>query len=79
MAEYSPSILETYREGAVGMIQANEDFYREELGDAALSERYKAIEDMTPTQLTLMTFRNKLFSAFLITPVVAIILRKKPK
>ncbi|SNT13757.1 Protein of unknown function [Ekhidna lutea] len=72
-------LMEAYREGARALLKQNEEFYMEELGEAALKERYDAISDMTPAQLIQMTFRNKLFSAFLITPVVAIILRKKPK
>lgn len=77
--QMNPDILEAYRIGAEALIKSNEAFYQEELGSEALSERYQAIKEITPAQLVQMTFRNKLFSAFLITPVVAIILRKKPK
>jgi len=75
----SSDLLEMYKEGAEALMKANEEFYKEELGEEALNERYATIADITPAQLVQMTFRNKLFSAFLITPVVAIILRKKPK
>ncbi len=79
MLNVDVSILDAYKEGAEALLKSNEDFYREELGDELLNARYDDIASMTPTQLVQMTFRNKLFSAFLITPVVAIILRKKPK
>ena len=79
MLNVDSGILESYKEGAEGLLKSNETFYREELGEELLNERYSDIANMTPTQLVQMTFRNKLFSAFLITPVVAIILRKKPK
>ena len=77
--QFDDSLMESYRYGAEELIRRNEDFYEEELGEEALNERFKSIAKMTPAQLVQMTFRNKLFSAFLITPVVAIILRKKPK
>ncbi len=79
MLNIDDAILEAYKEGAEALLKSNEDFYKEELGEELLNERYTDIASMTPTQLIQMTFRNKLFSAFLITPVVAIILRKKPK
>ncbi|MEP0984046.1 DUF4199 domain-containing protein [Ekhidna sp.] len=77
--EMNSDMLKAYQKGAEALIKSNEAFYLEELGEEALNERYKAILEITPAQLVQMTFRNKLFSAFLITPVVAIILRKKPK
>ncbi|MEP5676724.1 MAG: DUF4199 domain-containing protein [Lentilitoribacter sp.] len=73
------SILEAYKNGATMLLKKNEEFYLIELGEKTLNERYRSISNMSSAQLVQMTFRNKLFSAFLITPVVAIILRKKPK
>ncbi len=73
------SFLNAYKTGATALLKANEDFYLEELGAEVLSGRYRDIEGITSAQLIQLTFRNKLFSAFLITPVVAIILRKKSK
>ena len=79
MMIYDSSILDAYKQGAEALIKSNESFYRDELGEDELAERYKTIASISPAQLIQMPFRNKLFSAFLITPVVAIILRKKPK
>ncbi len=73
------SILDAYKEGATALLKNNEEFYLKKLGQGALNEKYDMITGITSGQLIQMTFRNKLFSAFLITPVVAIILRKKPK
>lgn len=75
----NPDFIDAYREGATALLKSNEEFYLQELGEERLNERYEVINEMTPIQLVMMTFRNKLFSAFLITPVVAIILRKKQR
>ncbi len=79
MLKVNPELLEIYKNGATALLKSNEAFYMEELGEDSLNERYLTINSITPAQLIQMTFRNKLFSAFLITPIVAIILRKKPK
>ncbi|WP_425392579.1 DUF4199 domain-containing protein [Ekhidna sp.] len=77
--QLNADLLQAYKDGATALLESNEAFYAEELGQEALDNRYEEIASITPVQLIQLTFRNKLFSAFLITPVVAIILRKKPK
>jgi len=70
--------MDQYRQGATEMLDINKSYYIEELGEESLNARYDEINEMRTLQLSLISFRNKLFSGLLITPVISIILRKKP-
>ena len=74
---YDTSLIEVYKNGAIALLKNNEAFYTKELGAATLKAKYELIETMKPSKLIQVTFRNKLFAAFWITPIVAIILRRK--
>ena len=74
-----PELIEQYREGAKQMVDAQKELYVETFGREAIEEQYEQIDSRTPFDLILRNSGWKIFTAFLVTPVVAVILRKKPK
>jgi len=74
-----PELIEQYREGAKQMVDAQKELYVETFGEEAIKEQYEQIDSRTPFDLILRNSGWKIFTAFLVTPVVAVILRKKPK
>ena len=77
--ETNPILIDGYREGAKAYLNSKEEFFLKEFTEDQLKEQFLAIEKVTAAQLVLSTFGKKLFAGFLVTPVVSIILRKKPK
>ena len=76
---YNHELIDQYREGARIMLDAQKDFYLENLGEEGVEEQYQLIEERTPGMIIARNSGWKLLTGFLVTPVAAIILRKKPK
>ena len=74
-----PELIEGYKAGAKAFLDSKKDIFLEEFSEEQLAEQIKAIDQVTAWQLVASTFGKKLFAGFLVTPVVSIILRKKPK
>lgn len=74
-----PELIDGYREGARNLIESKKDFFLEEFSEDQLKEQIRAVDEVTTGELVLSTFGKKLFAGFFVTPVVSIILRKKPK
>lgn len=77
--ELNQELIEGYREGAKAFLESKKEVFLKEFTQEQLDEQIAAVDNVTTAQLVLNTFWKKLFAGFLITPVVSIILRKKPK
>lgn len=75
--EQFPILIEQYRQGANEMLESKRSFYLEEFGEEGIADMKQKIANRTPFDLVLRMARNKFFLAFLVSPVVAIFLRKK--
>lgn len=77
--ETNSELIEGYREGAKAFLLDRKEIFLKEFTQEQLNEQLAAVDDITTTQLLFSTFWKKIGAGFLITPVVSIILRKKPK
>ncbi|MEM0939105.1 MAG: DUF4199 domain-containing protein [Bacteroidota bacterium] len=77
--ELNPELMEGYRKAAKAFIESKEDILLEEFSSEKLSEQYSAVDVISTSELALKTFWKKLFMGFFVTPIVSIILRRKPK
>ena len=74
-----PELIDQYKEGAKSIVNAQKDMIIENFGEGAIQDQYKQINERTPFDLILRNAGWKVLSGFLVTPVVSIILRRKPK
>jgi len=77
--EVYPTLIEEYKEGAKAFLESRKEIFLEEFTEDQFEKQVVSVDDVTSSRLVLNTFWKKLFAGFLVTPVVAIILRKKPK
>ncbi len=77
--QLNPELIEGYRAGAKVFLESKKEVFLEEFTQEQLNEQLNAIDNVSVGQLVLNTFWKKLFAGFFVTPVVSIILRKKPK
>lgn len=77
--ESYPVLIDGYKEGAKAFLEMKKEIFLQEFSQEQLEEQIQSIDEVTSLQLVISTFGKKLFAGFLITPVVSIILRKKPK
>lgn len=77
--EANPELIEAYKEGARAMLIEKKDLYLERFSEEEYQQQLAAVDDETTARLLFSTFWKKIIAGFLITPVIAIILRKKPK
>ncbi len=71
--------MDGYKEGAKAFLLDRKEIFLKEFTEEQLNEQLAAVDEITTTQLLFSTFWKKIGAGFLITPVVSIILRKKPK
>lgn len=76
--ELNPELLEAYKDGARVMLENKKDLYIERFSEEQYFQQLTAVDNETAARLLFSTFWKKIIAGFLITPVVAIILRKKP-
>ena len=77
--ETNGELMEGYRAGAKAFLLDRREIFLKEFTQQQLNEQLAAVDEITTTQLLFSTFWKKIGAGFLITPVVSIILRKKPK
>lgn len=77
--ELNPDFLDSYKDGAKTMLIEKRDLYVERFSQEQYEIQMAAIDDETTIRLLFSTFWKKVIAGFLITPIIAIILRKKPK
>jgi len=61
------------------MVDTQRELYVETFGEEAIEGQYQQIENRTPFELIGRNAGWKILTGFLVTPVVSIILRRKPK
>lgn len=71
----NPELLTAYQEGTKALLDPNKEIYLEKYSEQQY-EQITAVDDETTVRLLFSTFWKKIIAGFLITPVVAIILRK---
>lgn len=74
-----PELIAGYKEGAKALLDSKREVFLKEFSEDQLEEQITAVDAVTATQLVFGTFWKKLIAGFFVTPVVSIILRKKPK
>ena len=79
MFESTPALLQAYKDGANAMLAEQKDLYLEKFSEEQYIQQLAAVEEESTVRLLFSTFWKKIIAGFLITPVVAIILRKKPE
>lgn len=72
-------LMEQYKEGAKLLLDTQKELYIDTFGEEAIQEQYSQIKNRTSMEVTKRNAGWKVLSGFLITPVVSIILRRKPK
>ncbi|MEO9482106.1 MAG: DUF4199 domain-containing protein [Ekhidna sp.] len=77
--ETNTELIDGYKEGARTFLLDRKEIFLKEFSQNQLDEQLAAVDNITTTQLLFSTFWKKIGAGFLITPVVSIILRKKPK
>jgi len=76
---FNDDIVINYQINATNYLNDRKSIYIEEFGQTGYQEQIKAIQRTTAFDLLKTMTTKKLITGFLITPVIAIILRKKPK
>ncbi len=74
-----PELIEQYREGAKLMVDTQKELYVETFGEDAIEDQYQQINSRTSFEIIQRNAVWKVLTGFLVTPVVSIILRRKPK
>ena len=77
--ETNVELIEGYRESTKALLLDNKEIFLEKFSQEQMEEQLAAVDEITTTQLLFSTFWKKIGAGFLVTPVVSIILRKKPK
>ena len=77
--ELNEGLIEGYKSGAKAFLLDRKEIFLKEFSQEQLEDQIAAVDSITTVQLLFSTFWKKIIAGFLITPVVAIILRKKPK
>ncbi|MEP5612153.1 MAG: DUF4199 domain-containing protein [Cyclobacteriaceae bacterium] len=77
--QMDPSIMENYREGALAFLESKKIVLLEGITQEEYMQRVNDVDAITSTDLVISSGLKKVLAGFFITPVVSIILRKKPK
>lgn len=73
-----PSLMANYREGAMAFLEKQKDVFLESFTVEEYKEQIDTLKNVTAWDLVLSSLLKKLLAGFLVTPVVSVILRKKP-
>lgn len=74
----SPDALENYQQAALQFLESKADTYIKQFGEATYQLQVEEIMATSPRSLTLSVLFKKILAGFFVTPVISIILRKKP-
>ena len=74
-----PGALPAYKESATAFLSEKRDIYVEQFGEEGFQIQLDGIELVTATDLWVSSAVKKIIAGFFVTPVISIILRKKPK
>ncbi len=76
--ELNPMLIDDYKVAARALQESRRDLFLDVYSEEDLQNQLKAINSITSLDLAIKTFGKKFFAGLLVTPIVAIILRKKP-
>ena len=74
-----PSILSDYQEAATAFLESKREQYTEQFGEGGFNIQLEGIKTVTLLDLWVSSAVKKIIAGFFVTPVISIILRKKPK
>ncbi len=74
-----PTVLPAYKESATAFLSGKRDIYVEQFGEEGFQVQLDGIELVTAMDLWVSSAVKKIIAGFFVTPVISIILRKKPK
>lgn len=74
-----PSVMESYRIDTLTFLETKKDVLLEGITQQEFNEQLNGVRNVSISDLVISSGLKKIFAGFLITPVVSIILRKKPK
>ncbi len=74
-----PTIMEEYRQGGIAFLESQKDVLLEGISQEEYNERLDEVNKIGIGELVVSSGLKKILAGFFITPVVSIILRKKPK
>jgi hypothetical protein len=77
--EMDPTIMENYRAGALSFLESKKEILLEGISQEEYASRLNDVNSVTVSDLVISSGLKKILAGFFITPVVSIILRKKPK
>jgi hypothetical protein len=75
----NPSFLADYKLGAIEILEKQQELFPQNFSESDYNVKLATINDVTAIQLTFDTLKKKIVAGFFISPVVSILLRKKPK
>lgn len=73
-----PELIDQYKIGAKSMVNTQREMIIENFGENAVQDQFEQINARTYFDMILRNSGWKILSGFLVTPVVSIILRRKP-
>lgn len=76
--QVDPSLLSSFKAESIEFIRANEEEFLQDMSQETLDQRIAAIETITATQMIASAAFKKIMAGFFVSPVITIILRKKP-
>ena len=77
--EVNTELIVGYKEGAKAFLMDRKEIFLKEFSQEQLEEQIAAVDEVTTVQLLFSTFWKKIGAGFLVTPIISIILRKKPE
>ena len=73
-----PTIMENYLQGATAFLENQYEVLQEGMDNAEYTRQLSALNETTVVDVVVSSGLKKILAGFFITPVVSIILRKKP-
>ena len=73
------SAIPEYKEAAISFLESRRAVYEEQFGIEGFKVQLEGVEKVTLTDLVVSSAVKKIIAGFFVTPVISIILRKKPK
>ncbi len=74
-----PSVLPAYKSSAIDFLMSKKEIYTEQFGEEGFQVQLDGIDTVTAMDLWASSGVKKIIAGFFVTPVISIILRKKPK
>ncbi len=76
--QVDPNLLASFKGEAIEFLRSNEQEFLEDMSKETLDSRIETIKTITAAQMIASAAFKKLMAGFFVSPVITIILRKKP-